>query len=310
MQGGIMKAWICGLVVACAIAHQAAFAATAEKPQDDSQPILVLDWKRLQENGALKAGQVVADEGPHKNPLQVVSHGGGLHGLVNIINLLEIEAPPITKQVYHLSGWVRCRDVELKAFLEMWSYFPDGSEYVCRTLGTGSMAPITGTADWRRMEVAFQLASSTTSPRPARLRINVVFPGSGKVWLSNLELTQTDSLLIPPHSVTPWTSLAGGIVSGFALSFLLIGGAMLGVLVYRGIARNFVLAGTAIGIASGGALLVIGILAAVSRGPGDAFYLTIGVGGICFAAWIVALLAFRLRYLRLEHRLAAAEAER
>ena len=105
--------------------------------------------------------------------------------------LARLDAPGVAGPAYLVRGRVRTEDVIGIGFLEMWSDLGAQGRYFSRTLGsTGPMRNLAGTQDWRTFVLPFQLGDG---PTPRALELNVVLPGSGKVFLEGLELVQLDS---------------------------------------------------------------------------------------------------------------------
>ncbi|MEA1904198.1 MAG: hypothetical protein U9N56_11830 [Actinomycetota bacterium] len=81
---------------------------------------------------------------------------------------------------------MRYTGVEGAAYLEMWSFFADGSSYFSRTLADeGPLASVTGDSDGRDFVLPFTLNGS---PAPVRIEFSVVLPGEGTVWVGPLSL--------------------------------------------------------------------------------------------------------------------------
>ena len=105
--------------------------------------------------------------------------------------LARLDAPGVVGPAYLVRGRVRTEDVTGIGFLEMWSDLGAQGRYFSRTLGSaGPMRNLEGTQDWRAFALPFMLGDA---PTPSALELNVVLPGSGKVFLEGLELVQLDS---------------------------------------------------------------------------------------------------------------------
>ena len=109
--------------------------------------------------------------------------------------LLTVEQPAITSSNYAIVGRIRYEGVddlpgvEGDAYLEMWSYFPDGSFYFSRTLAdTGPMAKITGQSDWREFILPFN--NKPGHPPPTKLEINLILPARGAVYFEPMKLVE------------------------------------------------------------------------------------------------------------------------
>jgi hypothetical protein len=273
---------------------------------EPSVRLLDIDWASLKKEGRLQHGEIVADDGAHNHLLKIESPGPTAGGMPRVVSIAEIKVPPISKPVFMLSGSVRYNGIEgtpnlEHGFLEMWSLFPDGSHYFSRTLDpSGPMGWISGSSDWRPVAIPFQLGPDPKSPKPDRLLLKVVLPGKGTVWLSDLTLTESDTLIFPGQSAV-LDYIVGGSIAALVAVVLIAGALVTTILAARGIARGFVIGTAGAGIAFGIVLVVSGIIIA-SRGlPAISQSLTI-VGGVCAVASAVGLFLFRRRYVRFELR--------
>jgi len=105
------------------------------------------------------------------------------------VQLLKIENPGISSQLYALSGEVRYQRVQGDGFLEMWNIFPPAkpggaeAQYFSRTLSpSGEMGKITGSSDWRTFNLPFNAMGAAS--RPSRLEANLILPGAGPArWI-------------------------------------------------------------------------------------------------------------------------------
>jgi hypothetical protein len=189
--------------------------------------------------------------------------------------VITIENPGITQATYAVTGQVRYEYVEGKGFLEMWSVFPDG-RYFSRTLGTGSMAPITGSSEWRDFILPFSIQGGKA--RPTRLIISVVLPGKGTVCLGPLKLIQQPAAGLTVRGVPGqwWSPLAaakwGGIIGGGFGGLIGLLGALIGWLAPRGKARGFVMTMWTVFLAASAGILIAGLVALGDRQPYWVFY--------------------------------------
>ena len=81
------------------------------------------------------------------------------------------------------SAELRTRDLEGKAYLEMWCHFPGMGEYFSR----GLVDPLTGSQDWSSQETSFFLKKGEN---PDRVKLNLVVTGPGEVWIDDLRLVK------------------------------------------------------------------------------------------------------------------------
>ena len=71
-----------------------------------------------------------------------------------------------------------------RAYLEMWCRLPGRGEFFSKGLDQ----TVTGTTDWVSYEIPFHLK---TGQRPDLIKLNLVVEGTGKVWVSDVELLMT-----------------------------------------------------------------------------------------------------------------------
>ncbi|MDB6029203.1 MAG: pknB [Verrucomicrobiales bacterium] len=152
------------------------------------------NWETLQSEGRLLGGvttttngrTVLKIENTNDSPLQ--------------LTLLKIDHPSITGTTYALTGEIAYDNVQGNAFLELWNVFPptqpDAAEqqYFSRTLGeigSGPMARISGTSHWRELALPFNRTGIDATP--TRLKLNIILPGHGTVYLSGVKLVQETS---------------------------------------------------------------------------------------------------------------------
>jgi hypothetical protein len=192
--------------------------------------------------------------------------------------VLAVDAPEVHARRYRIVGRVAYTGVEGEGFLEMWSQFPDGGRYVSRTLeASGPRGRLTGSSPVRPFELPFTLASDD-APRPARIELDVVLPGPGRVTLSGLRL---ESIPAPPSAGAAWWSERAatwaGALGGGAIGIL---GATLGVLGGLGRGRRFVLGTLAVLAAGGLAGLALGVAGLLLGQPQAVWYPAVLLGGI------------------------------
>ncbi len=278
--------------------------ATGQGADAESKPLLEVNWQQLAEAGELSEGELVTDE---RQPQSVLKVSGSdepvAPGVPLVINVAEIVPPTIETQAYVISGQVRYRDVEGIGYLEMWSYFPDGTNSFTRTLGTGgTMGRITRTSDWRAFHLPFSLGNNSDAQRPNKLVINVVLPGKGTVWLSDFALSEIDSLADLNASGSWWSGSMAGWIGGLLGTLLGIAGATGGVLASRGIGRNAVFAATIVGIAVGLLMTACGVVAVLLGQPYGVYYPLMLIGGLSLVLSTCGLVLFRKRYAEAELR--------
>ncbi len=105
--------------------------------------------------------------------------------------VVRFERPAITARRYAVIGEVRYERVEGTAFLEMWNHLWPMGKYFTRTLapsGSGPLAVISGSSDWRPFTLPFDRGTSTSPV--SNIEVNLQLPGKGAVYLRGLRLVE------------------------------------------------------------------------------------------------------------------------
>ncbi|MDB6021144.1 MAG: hypothetical protein JWQ04_1001 [Pedosphaera sp.] len=245
-----------------------------------------------------------------------LSDGGGVLRIENTndaslqVNLLTIEHPKVTAQVYELTGKIMYEAVQGDGFLEMWNYFPPvkpglpEGEYFSRTMDDrGPMGKISGTSGWRGFVLPFD-RTGVTAP-PTRLQVNLVLKGRGTVYLGPVKLlglpkAKSATVLFYPNAW--WSAPMTGILFGWGGAVIGCLGGLCGWLGGKGKARGFVLA--VLSLLSGlGVVLGIGGLVAVALGQPFFIWLPmLGTAVILVAVCPINLRVLRRRYEEIELR--------
>lgn len=76
---------------------------------------------------------------------------------------------------------VQTKDVDGKAYLEMWVHIDGKGEFFSR----GLQAPLTGTTGWSSQEVPFFLQDKQTADY---VKLNLVIEGKGTAWIDDIKL--------------------------------------------------------------------------------------------------------------------------
>jgi hypothetical protein len=259
----------------------AGLALLGARPAWADQPVVQIDWSTTAPlSGHVEDGAVVVRAG---------DRGG-------VFPLTAVEGPAISGEGYAVVGEVRYSGVAGRAFLEMWTVFPDGSRYFSRTLDDeGPLAGMTGESDWRPFELPFYLQGSTP---PERLEINAVLPSAGEIRIGPLQVVP-----VGPVSGTGWWSdRAGGLIGGIAGSLLGVLGGTLGLLVSRRRARGLVVGTTiAFGVLGAGLVLTGAVAVAVSQ-PYAVWYPLLLMGGLLMVMSFVLRAVARRAYTDAELR--------
>lgn len=158
--------------------------------------------------------------------------------------LVDQANPRVNGDSYSVRVDVRYENVVGPAYVEMWSYFADGGAYFSRTLAeSGSQGAMSGDSPGRTLEAPFFLNGAAP---PARIVVNVVLPGTGRVWVDGFEL---EGIGGPAPWFTQqqagWFGAIGGSLAG------LVGG-LIGWLSRKGqnqrIVEKLLIAGVAVGV--------------------------------------------------------------
>lgn len=139
-----------------------------------------------------------------------------------VVPLTTIKSPLVHATRYAVRTRVEYRDISAKhpAYLEMWSYFPDGTEYFTRTLADhGPMASMAGRSEWRDIELPFDASGKGTPPD--KVIVNLVMPGPGKVTIApTMEL---ENLGPAPGTASAIGHLSWADLLGFAVLAIFVG---------------------------------------------------------------------------------------
>ena len=235
-----------------------------------------ISWSELEAAGQLLGGEVQPD-----GTLKIV-HSVGEGTTVAIVELID---PGVTELRYAIVGKVRHEEVMMESALEMWSYFPGGGAYFSRTLGKfGPCRSLKGTSDWRRFVLPF--FSDEEAGSPARLELNLLFGGSGTVYLGPVRLlqyTESEDPLTPPGAW--WGDRTAGLIGGIIGCIGGILGCLIGILSQLHKARRFVLGTAVLATVCGTLAFAVGLVAVGLGQPFAVYYpLLLGggiVGGVC-----------------------------
>jgi hypothetical protein len=212
--------------------------------------------------------------------------------------LVRLEVGDLGTVGYAIRGQVRYNDVAAQGYLEMWSYFADGGQFFSRTLASdGPMAALSGSSDWRDLELPFFLQGKTG---PERIEVNVVLPGAGSVDVGPLELVRLDA---EPGSGGAWLSdraigVAGAVI-GTAVGLFAV---VIATLTGRRRGRRFVLAAMAVAAGVGVTLLVLSIVGLATGQPPGVVLLLLVAGLVLAAAFGVSIPRTRRLYADAELR--------
>jgi hypothetical protein len=243
----------------------------ATSPLAGAETLRTFSWSELKQQGTLPAGCTIlpATADVPVEQLQVENAGGD----AVTVELLGFDAPGITQDAYAIRGYVRSRDVEGDAYLEMWNHMGGGGKFYSRSLAeAGPMARLTGTSGRRLFVVPAYLADRTD--RPVRLTLSVVLPGEGTVALDSLELVEfgphEDPLAVSQGGW--WGERQAGIIGAvLGASFGLLG-AIVGILGSRRSLHRVALGIMGVAAAAGVAMMAVGGAAMVMSQPRAVWY--------------------------------------
>lgn len=239
-------------------------------------------WQEL--TGCAKDIEVVAnDPGLKGEAIKLVSAGDG----ARTIQFLEVSAPGLTQSNYRFDFPMRYENVDKVAFIEMWTHFSDGGVYFSRTLADlGPQQKLLGSSPLRTASLPF---FNTSGKRPARLVFNLVFNGTGTVWIGRPRFVQFGETL-PPEIVKStdvssgsngwWSERVAGMLGGSAGALLGLCGSLVGLLTYFGKARRMALAMLGVMLVMGALCLVTGIVSLIAAQPYHIFYPLLLIGAI------------------------------
>jgi len=100
------------------------------------------------------------------------------------IRLFEIADPGVEECMLTYRAQLKTKDVQGKAYLEMWCRFPGRGEFFSKGLHN----TVKGTSEWASYEIPFYLKRGQ---KPDLVKLNVVVEGSGTIWIKDVQLLQT-----------------------------------------------------------------------------------------------------------------------
>jgi hypothetical protein len=101
--------------------------------------------------------------------------------------LLDLPSPAVPSHQYLLVTDIRYEGVQGQAFFDMQNSFPGRGTFFTRSLAdVGPMASLTGTSDWRNLQLPF---SAEPGMKPDRITVSLIMPGEGTVHVRPFRLT-------------------------------------------------------------------------------------------------------------------------
>jgi hypothetical protein len=301
-------------------------AATAAA-QEDRKVLKVYDWKDLSEH--LRKSQVISMDGMSvlkientnntalnvsvlmvTDPLLIAKAGAisceakyddVRQGLVQHTNSLSVAGGPTIIEPY---------TIVVSAKLTILRYFQPEAAGGDEVTNTGAY-PLVGTSNWKpyhfstgRTEglVPYSIPENSTGKAPPedlakKLEVRLSLPTNGVVYLRPIKLLAVE------RSFTGWWSpQQSGLIGGIGSSLIGCLGGLIGLLVSKGKARNFVLAAVKGCIALGILLTIAGLVAAVLKQTYDVWYALLLPGVILVLVFSLNLHSIQRRYDELEIR--------
>ena len=269
--------------------------ATAEKR------VRELEWTRAKQDGMLRAGEILPlGDTPEEEVLKLENTSAEPLKIEFVV----ADNPQIAGKNYVVRGQVKYSGISGQGYLEMLSHFAEGPSF-SRTLGQGSLAPLSGDSDWR----PFMLPFFGGEQSPFRLTLSLSLPSSGVVYVSRLELVDDVSVeglngLIAQSMgnrspwVSPGVSIWFGAIGGSLLGII---GGLIGALAGLGKARGLVLALMKTVIAFGSLCLVVGLIGLMTSQPYAVYYplLLLGFLGVVIIGVMYPQVCRRYRDLEL-----------
>jgi hypothetical protein len=248
-----------------------------------------INWQTINSSGTLAVGELV------DNCLRLENTSSQ----AKTFNILTMEAPGITEPSYGIRGRVRYDNVQGNGYIEMWNHFSGGKSYFSRTMApSGPMGLINGSSDWRDFNIGFMVrdASGWLSDRPEKLQFNLMLPGKGTVYISNIQLMQQSPR---SSSVGSWWAAKVASFGGVTLGIL---GFVVGNLARRGRAKRFVMLFLYFATCFGVINLITGVVAIFCSQPYAIYYPLLLLGGISIFVCGLLIIPVKKRYEAIELR--------
>jgi hypothetical protein len=102
-------------------------------------------------------------------------------GAASTVRLFEVANPGIENARLIYQARIKTRELQGKAYLEMWCRFPGKGEFFSRALNQ----TYSGSNEWSLTETPFFLQEGQ---EPDLVRLNVVVEGTGTVWIDEIRL--------------------------------------------------------------------------------------------------------------------------
>lgn len=211
--------------------------------------------------------------------LEVVSGGGR-----RTVALARIDSPAVGWPGWRVDGQVVLEELGAAAFAEMWVVYPDGARYFSRSVSWPAGAS-------GEVDVSLPFRPDASSPAPVALEIRLVLEGPARLAVGPLRLVRADRVddLTALVSGAWWSERTGAVVGAAGGTALGLLGALLGVLVARGVALRLAAAGL-LAVAVAGVAAVAAAAVGLATGQPYGVWYPLGLLGL-----IAAVVGFALR---------------
>ena len=211
--------------------------------------------------------------------------------------LLTITNSPLIQKAHIIEWEMKYKNVSFGSRRELFEKFPPqaiGGDNLTNYQGNY----FSGTRNWDKYDFYIQLAPYDNETHPNELRLKLSsLPATGTVFLRPIKL-----LGIVSNFNSWWTPQQSGLIGGIGGALIGCFGGLIGLLVSRGRARNFVLAAVKCFIALGILLTIAGLVAVVFKQPYAIWYALLLPGVILILVFSLNLHSIQRRYDELEIR--------
>jgi len=266
--------------------------ATAQEaqPQQPPKTVRIYEWKDLAQQQTLP-GQVISMDG--FSVLKIENTNETPQDFL----LLKISDPSVIKKAQVFYCELKCENVSGEGSLRLWSRFPpaaSGSDVI--NARQDDHLHLSGTSNWKPHHLEIIPDEPAGWPRfwPNQFEVGLYLPGHGTVYVRPVKLLGVVS--------SWWSPQQAGLIGGIGGSLIGCLGGLIGLLVSKGRARNFVLASVKCFIVLGILLTIAGLLAAVLKQPYAVWYALLLPGVILVFVFSLNLHSIQRRYDELEIR--------
>ena len=224
------------------------------------------------------------------------------------IPLMRIENPGIGEPRWALWMEGDWQGVMNKAYLEMWSVFPDGSKFYTRTQAeAGPAGWITGDGS-RWIGLPF-CGSEDPNLRPTALELSLHLPANGTIELGPVHVIEYAAYENPLREPGVWWSgPTAGWIGGIGGVILGAFGVVVGALTAKGRGRAGLQAACIVLALAGLTVLGVGLAAIQAAQPYAVWYPPVLCGGFGFMMGLAMYFAVRRRFTQIElQRMRAAD---